>query len=36
MYAMEAALDYLDRKYNGPCNYLDSIGFKRLEGQVKD
>ena len=27
MYAMEAALDYLDRKYNGPCNYLDSIGF---------
>ena len=36
-YAMEAALDYLDRKYNGPCNYLDSIGFtEEWRDKLKD
>ena len=36
-YAMEAALDYLDKKYNGPCNYLDSIGFtEEWRDKLKD
>lgn len=36
-HAMQAALNYLDKKYNGPCNYLDSIGFtQEWRDKLKD